>query len=488
MTTTTTDTPTSRTTAPRFDLVLTERQTQAWDALCDPSVRAVCYGGAKGGGKSVLLCAWVYWSCCDLIRRYGLTPGRYPLPVGFMGRVQGIDFKNTTLETWKSIIPAAGYTLREGDQEIVIGDAVKIDYGGLDRTDAVNKFNSAEYILIAIDQAEETNRDTVAVLRGSLRRSIGGRHEPFKELYTANPAQCWLKDEFIDQTRAGRRFIQALPRDNEHLPADYLETLRSAFRHRPELLEAYLEGSWQAFEDPMQIIRSAWITAAFSRVVHRGSRLAKYVVCDVARFGDDRITIFDYRADQIVGGAVHGQMDLHRLSNMLHRRALDTEADAVVVDGEGLGAGVVDNLRALSAGAYAVVEFLGSARAADDARFVNLRAEAWWTAGQALADGEVGWVREVLERIDPELESQLRAELCAVRYEFRNGRIKVEAKDDIKDPDRLGRSPDLADNVVMALWAWKTDRVRPRGDRAGRRQYERSRRRRTGGSGSFMAA
>lgn len=473
--------------APRFALVLTERQTQAWDALTDPSVRAVCYGGAKGGGKTVLLCAWVYWTCCDLIRRYGLTPGKYPLPVGFMGRVQGIDFKNTTLETWKAIIPPEGYAIREGDQEIIIGEAVKVDYGGLDRTDAVNKFNSAEYIFIAIDQAEETNRDTVAVLRGSLRRSIGGRHEPFKELYTANPAQCWLKDEFIDQTRAGRRFVQALPKDNEHLPEDYLDTLRSAFRHRPELLEAYLEGSWQAFEDPMQVIRSAWLTAAFGRTVHRGSRIARFTVCDVARFGDDRITIFDYQADQIVGGAVYGQMDLHRLSNLLHRRALDTAADAVVVDAEGLGAGVADNLRALAAGTYEVVEFVGSSRPADEGRFTNLRAEAWWTAGQTLADGEVGWVREVFERIDPEMESQLRAELCAVRYEFRNGRIKVEAKEDIKNPDRLGRSPDLADNVVMGLWAWRTDRVRPRGERTGRRHYERSRGGRSRG-GSFMAA
>ncbi|MHC4677039.1 MAG: hypothetical protein ACYTBZ_31550 [Planctomycetota bacterium] len=74
---------------------------------------------------------------------------------------------------------------------------VCIDFGGLDKQENINKFNSAEYGFIAIDQAEETSRDDVSVAQGSLRLKIKGVPLSYKELYTANPRQCWLREEFI---------------------------------------------------------------------------------------------------------------------------------------------------------------------------------------------------------------------------------------------------------------------------------------------------
>jgi hypothetical protein len=47
----------------------------------------------------------------------------------------------------------------------------------------------------------------------------------------------------------------------------------------------------------------------------------------------------------------------------------------------------------------------------------------------------------------------LRSQLCAVRYDFRNGKILIEPKDEIKQ--RIGRSPDDADCYVMGVCAAK---------------------------------
>ena len=84
-------------------------------------------------------------------------PRQHPIPVGFMGRKRGIDFSNTTLETWKRFIPESAYVIKGKPAEIVIYDRVKIMTGGLDNSEVVNKFNSAEYGFYFIDQAEEVD-------------------------------------------------------------------------------------------------------------------------------------------------------------------------------------------------------------------------------------------------------------------------------------------------------------------------------------------
>jgi len=169
----------------------------------------------------------------------------------------------------------------------------------------------------------------------------------------------------------------------------------------------------------------------------------------------------DFDDEQVVGGQIHASMDLHRLANILHRRVLDTGATMLVIDPIGVGAGVYDVVRAMAGDSYRVIAFNAAEKADDDTKFYNRRAEGWWLAAEALSEGEVDWDEAVFDAIDPEFRTQATTELCAVHYGFRNGRIVVEAKDDIKDGDRLGRSPDLADTLVMGLWAVRSGRVHP---------------------------
>ena len=228
---------------PNLDVELTSRQWGAWEALSDPGVREVLYGGAKGGGKSHLLCVWAYMRAYQIACDHDLRRSKNPPHVGWMGRKLANTFTATTLATWRRVIPEGCYELRGGTERdpthILIDGRVAIDYGGLDRQEVVQKFNSAEYAFLAIDQAEEVTKDDIAALRASLRMTLGGKSLGYKTLFTANPRQCWLKDEFVVVRSDGRRFIQALPSDNPYLPAGYLDTLESAFKHRPELLDAY---------------------------------------------------------------------------------------------------------------------------------------------------------------------------------------------------------------------------------------------------------
>lgn len=438
---------------PSVDWRMHPRQSEAWLLAHDPAVIELLYGGAKGGGKSIWLCRIVWAMAIELIRKYGLEPSRYPLPVGWIGRKHSIDFKKTTFNTWKQWIDPRLYRLHKSEQQIIIAETVAIDYGGLDSEGAVNKFNSAEYAFIAVDQAEETTRDDVGVLRGSRRLQLGQppRPVPVKGLYTANPAAgSWLHEDFIlsPPTDGSMRFVQALPSDNPFLHPDYQQTIISAFRHRPALLAAYLHGRWDAFEADDQVIVSAWIDAAGSRLLQRPIR-HRLLACDVARFGDDETVIYQMDESRIVDERVYGKKDTMYTANVLHVMAAKNNIGTIVVDVGGPGAGVVDRLVEMSNGQYDVLAFNSSASPSSDL-YLNLRAEAWDAAAKMFAEGDVDFASDI--------EPVLRGQLCTPKFKYRNGLMRVEEKDEIKK--RLKRSPDRADAYVYGLYALYTHQVR----------------------------
>ena len=188
----------------------TPKQTVALNALKRPDIKEVLYGGAKGGGKSVFGCLWCFKQALGIIKDCQIGRRKHPIPVGFMGRKRGVDFTNTTLETWKRFIPENAYVIKGKPAEIILLNCVKILTGGLDNSEIVNKFNSAEYAFYFIDQAEEVDREQIGELRATTRLIINGKKIPGKGLFTANPAPSFLKEEFILNPTDNRVFIRAL--------------------------------------------------------------------------------------------------------------------------------------------------------------------------------------------------------------------------------------------------------------------------------------
>jgi hypothetical protein len=84
-------------------------------------------------------------------------------------------------------------------------------------------------------------------------------------------------------------------------------------------------------------------------------------------------------------------------------------------------------------------------------KLVNVRAAAYWK------------LRECLDTVHGENlalppDAELLADLCAPRYKLTASGIQLEAKEDIVQ--RLGRSPDAADAVVLANW-WRGGPLNP---------------------------
>ena len=421
------------------EMEFSDRQIEALTALGRPEIRECCYGGAKGGGKSVFGCCWSALRAMAIIRRFHLKRAKDPLPVGWMGRRRGSDFRTTTLETWRRFVPKQMWRIREQHNEIIIREAVKIQYGGLDDTGSIQKFNSSQLAFFFLDQAEECSLDDVGELRATLNRLIiNGETIAGKALLTANPRLGWLKDQFILAPKPHQVFIQALPADNPWLDPSYVDVLKDSFRHRPGLLRAYLYGDWDSFEGEDQIILSRWIREANARHLHRPS-VRRFVTCDVARFGDDETVIYDMEDTDIVGEEIFGKRATTYTANkcFIHQHRMG--GVPVVIDATGVGGGPADQLREMGVD---VIEFEGAATPRDPKRYVNVRAEAWGEAARGFNEGDTE-----LHHGDPILEGQL----CTPQYKFRGGKVLIEKKADIKK--RVGRSPDRADAYVQGQWA-----------------------------------
>lgn len=438
----------------KFNIVFSHKQSQALDVLADPLTQELMYGGAKGGGKSVFGCYWAYLKAHELITKYKLPQRKYPLIAGFMGRKQYIDFKATTLNTWRKMIPEKYYEIREveGVRCIVIDNRIAIQLGGMDRSETINKFNSAEFAFYFLDQAEELTQDDIALIRGTRRLIVNGHKPHYVGLLTANPRICWLKTEFITTPDVGNRFIRALPTDNPFLPDEYVPQLQKAFKHRPELLKAYLHGSWDDIDTEFVVIPERHVLKNVKNAQHDKRVIYRLTASDISELaGKDETVIYDLINTRIDNAEIYAHRSLMDTVGRLQAHAKQNKSNMIAADKVGCGAGVVDRLDEIygddeEMDVYGFDSRTKGKDVGDGITYGNKRAEAWWHAAEMFAEG----------RCDIPDDPMLIKQLCGVTYHFRNGRIFIDKKEDLEE--KLGCSPDRADAYVIALDALRLAR------------------------------
>ncbi|MHB8573561.1 MAG: hypothetical protein ACYDAY_11520 [Candidatus Dormibacteria bacterium] len=171
----------------------------------------------------------------------------------------------------------------------------------------------------------------------------------------------------------------------------------------------------------------------------------KEIGVDVARFGDDD-SVFVARDGPNVPriDVVHGH-DTVEVANKTRDIVVELGCVAAKVDDIGVGAGVVDNLKRILPDGVKLTGINVGEAAGDSERFANKRAEYWWGLRERFHQGDIN-----LGGLQPRLAARLIAEVTGVRY-FTTpaGKIQIEAKEKFKE--RLGRSPDLGDALMLAF-------------------------------------
>jgi hypothetical protein len=159
---------------------------------------------------------------------------------------------------------------------------------------------------------------------------------------------------------------------------------------------------------------------------------------DVARFGEDRsvIAFRKGRDARAIPWLAYKSIDTVQLATIVAEQAQKHNVNAIFVDGNGVGGGVVDNLKAWG---YKVIEVQMGSSPTDADTYYNKRVEIWGRMRDWLGTGAI-----------PE-NSELQTDLISPEYRYHptSNKVQLESKDEMK---RRGlASPDHAEALALTF-------------------------------------
>jgi hypothetical protein len=441
-------------------------QTAAYESDAD----VIGYGGAAGGGKTDLLLgfAGTKHHRSIIFRRV------FPL-------LEGIEARS------KEIFGKDGYNSSLHKHELPGSRSIRL--AAMQYEDDKKNFQGRPFDLYGFDEATEFTESQFRFVTGWNRTTRPG--QKCRVMLTFNPPMDeagewvtryfapWLDDTHPSPAKDGelrwfamvdgqeterpnaepfehdgetvtpksRTFFHAKLSDNAILEATgYAATIDAM----PEPIRTLLKGKFGAYKtvDPFQIIPLEWVRLAQKRWLERERPTTPLtaVGIDPSRGGEDKSSIakrYDNWFDKVISYPGMVVKDGAILAELV-RQNMEAKPDYMQIDVNGIGSSGYDHLKVMYDD---VLPFNGAEGSeyrdrSKKLKMRNKRAEMYWRMRDALDP-----VHGDDLALPPDRE--LLADLCSAKYEVSAAGVKVEDKDNIKD--RIGRSPDAGEAVMMAL-------------------------------------
>jgi len=422
---------------------LLPKQENAVYYLKDDETNEILYGGAAGGGKSALGCVWLIEQCQN-----------YPGSRWLMGRAKLKTLKETTLNTFFDVSAElnvshqfnynqqSGVITWSNGSEIILKDLFL--YPSDPNFDSLG---SLEITGAFIDECNQVVYKAWQIVKSRIRYKLKQFGLIPKLLGSCNPAKNWVYSKFYHPSRKkelpkNRKFIQALPTDNPHLPKSYLQSLLELDDNSKQRL---YYGNWEYDDDPAALIDFRKLQDIFTNTfIKEGER---FITADIARFGRDKTVIGVWDGYRLTKLIEYGKNSITEAANRIQELANEHEIPLsnVIVDEDGVGGGVVDIL--------ACEGFVNNSRPLDNPEtkepenYMNLKSQMYYALARLInASGlfvecNDGSIRDIIVQ---ELEQVKQHNMD------KDGKKQVLPKDKIKE--LLGRSPDYADMIMMRMW------------------------------------
>jgi len=417
---------------------LLPKQENAVYYLKDDTTSEVIYGGAAGGGKSALGCLW-------LIEMSLKHAGSRWL----MGRSKLKTLKETTLNSFFDLTNELGisdqYTFNAQSNTIFWKNGSEIILKDLFLYPSDPHFDSLGSLEITgafIDECNQLVYKAWQVVKSRIRYKLTEFDLMPKMLGSCNPAKNWTYKKFYKPHKANelprqRKFIQALPTDNPHLPQSYLDSLLELDKASKQRL--YF-GNWEYDNDPATIINYDSITAYWNGN-HIKPEGEHYLSIDVARKGKDKTVFRVWHGWVVVARYSMGKS----LVNEVVEKAIELQREYkisnqnTVADEDGVGGGVVDYLNCIG--------FVNNSRALMGENYDNLKSQCSILMAKKIER------REVVEYCsDGDVQDVTSEEMEQVKIKDidKDSKLGVIPKDKVKE--LIGRSPDEWDSIMMRYY------------------------------------
>jgi phage terminase large subunit len=303
-------------------------------------------------------------------------------------------------------------------------------FRGLADLRAAHQIKSIEgYDIFYVDEASAISHESIVMMLPTLRK-------PGSELWCVYNPETEFDPVTVDLWNAPRDDVLRVEllegkADNPWFPDILQVELETAYKNNPD--EAlHVWGGQPRKQGDNAVMSRVAIRAAMSRVVEETEPWEAGI--DVARFGDDATEMYLRRGAKVVAHREYRKQDTQFIGDAAWDFVGRDHTVAIKVDEGGLGAGVVDRLRALGA-QVAPVNFGGAP--VDKKKYTTAADEMYFELP----------VDKMELPDDPDLMRELSGRLYG--YD-KIGRRKIEAKDEYKK--RFGKSPDKADALALCFY------------------------------------
>jgi len=414
-----------------------DKQLKAWAYLQDNKTKELFYGGAGGGGKSVLGCRWVINECFTA-----------PNLRFLIGRKELKNLKDTTVNTMFEelqrfrIRKDVHYKYRE-NQGFKFNNGSEIltkDLSYLPSDPMVTELGSLELTGAFVDEATECDERVIDVLKTRIGRK--NEHGKIgKLLLVGNPVKNWTYREYYRKYVDGnldssKMYISAKKEHNRFLSQDYLDNLNNI--KDKQLRQRISDGNWEYDDSEDALINYDSIISMFSNV-HVKNSDKHYISADVAGYGSDMFVIYVWAGWKIVdywAGAKMPDVALQQIDHFKTKYSVPNYRIAYDADGVG------NLLQVRLTGAIGVINnhkpFTGN--------YANLKTELYYLLSEKINNNEIYFSIN-----DFKFKNFLIEDLQQVKRNKadNDGKLYIKPKQDIKKD--LGRSPDFSDPMAYRI-------------------------------------
>ena len=426
------------------------KQTAAIDFLEDDHTIETLFGGAAGGGKSILGCYWLTKNSL-----------RYDESRWVMGRADMKTLKETTYQTFLKV--AKMQNLKAGlhfsvtspqhkeypncilfpNKSVILMKDLKFypsdpeydDLGSLEITGAF------------VDEGNQITSKCKGVLRSRMRHNNNRYGIPPKLLITCNPAKNYVYYDFYKPFKENklpeyRQFIQSLVYDNPDIDPYYIENLKQLEKKSRARL---LDGDWEYDDDPTVLIEYEKIIDLFTNNFD-SLYGEKFITADIARQGSDKITIGLWNG-YVVDIYSFQKQYLNETGAFIENLRLKNNVPKsnVLCDEDGVGGGIVDFMG--YKGFVNNSSALPNPETGEDENYFNLKSQCYFLLAKRINNAGM-YVRSISDDDKPLLIEDLEH---VKQYNMdKDGKLRVLPKEKIKEI--IGRSPDFSDLLMIREW------------------------------------
>jgi hypothetical protein len=424
-----------------------EKQQIAYEFLSDPITKFIFYGGGAGGGKTWLGCEWLLICCYEL-------PGTR----WFVGRANITDSRESVLITWRKVCKFHGfteYTTNEHGIKLLNGSAILfLDLSFYPVKDPMfERFGSMEFTGGWIEEAGEVHSKALDVLRARVGRHFNVEYKLLpKILVTFNPKRNWLYTDVYKPWKEGElssdsAFIQALPSDNTFLSEDYIQNLESIKDTATK--ERLLKGNWDYDDDPNTLIDYAAMQDIYTNNFILPDRTDKWIITDVALEGSDKFTIGYFEGMVLIEKRIVPKTNGKEIVGIIQslRLKYNVPNSRIIYDSDGVGG----FLKGFFPGSLAFInnatpEKKDNRHDTKPENYENLKTQCAYKLAEVINGGAM-YLRAFSDKSEQEYVNE---ELEQIKSVDSEKKLRIQSKAVTRQ--NIGRSPDVADMLIMRMW------------------------------------